>query len=52
MKDKREEVRKNFLVNRDETGNLIVHMNDGTEQSYMVEFIEPKGGVRTDYLFK
>ena len=49
MKDKREEVRKNFLVNRDETGNLIVYMNDGTEQSYMVEFIEPDGGVRTDW---
>ena len=51
MKDKRQEVRKIFLVNRDETGNLIVHMNDGTGQSYMVEFIEPKGGVRTDWGF-
>ena len=49
MKDKREEVRKNFLVDRDDTGNLIVHMNDGTGKSYMVEFIEPKGGVRTDW---
>jgi hypothetical protein len=49
MKDKRKEVRKNFLVNRDETGRLIVHMMDGTGQSYMVEFIEPKGGVRTDW---
>lgn len=49
MKDKRQEVRKKFLVDRDETGRLIVHMNDGTGKSYMVEFIEPKGGVRTDW---
>ena len=49
MKDKRQEVRENFLINRDETGNLIVYMNDGTGKSYMVEFIEPKGGVRTDW---
>ena len=46
---KREEVRKIFLKDRDDTGRLIVYMNDGTGQSYMVEFIEPKGGVRTDW---
>jgi hypothetical protein len=46
---KREDVRKVFLQNRDETGRLIVYMNDGTGQSYMVEFIEPKGGVRTNW---
>ncbi len=49
MEDKRQEVRRNFLVNRDETGNLIVQMLDGSGQSYMVEFIEPKGGIRTDW---
>ena len=49
MKDKRQEVRKKFLVDRDDTGRLIVYMNDGTGQSYMVEFIEPKGGVRTNW---
>ena len=49
MNEKKKEIRKNFLVNRDETGNLIVNMNDGSGQSYMVEFIEPKGGVRTDW---
>ena len=41
--------RKEFLTNRDETGRLIVEMNDGTGQSYVVEFIEPKGGVRTNW---
>jgi hypothetical protein len=41
--------RKEFLLNRDETGRLIVDMLDGTGQSYMVEFIEPKGGIRTDW---
>jgi hypothetical protein len=35
--------RKEFLTNRDETGRLIVDMLDGTGQSYMVEFIEPRG---------
>ena len=35
--------RKEFLTNRDETGRLIVTMNDGTGQSYFVEFIQPKG---------
>ena len=39
MNEKQKEVRKNFLVNRDETGNLIVNMNDGSGKSYMVEFI-------------
>jgi len=42
MIDKKKEVRKNFLVNRDETGNLIVYMNDGSGQSYLVEFISPR----------
>lgn len=46
---KREEVRKVFLEDRDETGRLIVRMLDGSGQSYMVEFIEPKGGVRTNW---
>ena len=41
--------RKEFLTNRDETGRLIVDMLDGTGKSYMVEFIEPKGGVRTNW---
>jgi hypothetical protein len=49
MKDKRQEVRKNFLVDRDDTGKLVVYINDGTKQSYMVEFIEPKSGVRTNW---
>lgn len=38
-----------FLKNRDETGRLIVRMLDGTNKQYYVEFIEPKGGVRTDW---
>ena len=38
-----------FLVNRDETGRLIVKMLDGTNKQYYVEFIEPKGGIRTDW---
>ena len=40
---------KEFLANRDETGRLIVLMNDGTNKKYFVEFIEPKGGIRTDW---
>jgi hypothetical protein len=40
---------KEFLVNRDETGRLIVKMLDGTNKQYFVEFIEPKGGIRTDW---
>jgi len=40
-----------FLQNRDETGRLIVRMLDGTNKSYYVEFIEPKGGIRTDWGF-
>lgn len=40
---------KQFLTNRDETGRLIVKMLDGTNQQYFVEFIEPKGGIRTDW---
>lgn len=40
---------KVFLTNRDETGRLIVKMLDGTNKQYFVEFIEPKGGVRTDW---
>jgi len=35
--------RQEFLLNRDETGRLIVNMMDGTGQSYFVEFIQPKG---------
>ena len=31
--------RSEFMVNRDETGKLIVDMYDGTNQSYLVEFI-------------
>lgn len=46
---KKEEVRKIFLKDRDETGRLIVKMLDGSGQVYLVEFIEPKGGVRTDW---
>jgi cell division protein YceG involved in septum cleavage len=38
-----------FLKNRDETGRLIVRMLDGTNKQYYVEFIEPRGGVRTDW---
>jgi len=38
-----------FLQNRDETGRLIVRMLDGTNKNYYVEFIEPKGGIRTDW---
>lgn len=38
-----------FLKDRDETGRLIVQMLDGTNKKYYVEFIEPKGGVRTDW---
>ena len=38
-----------FLKNRDETGRLIVHMLDGTNKNYYVEFVEPKGGIRTDW---
>ena len=38
-----------FLHNRDETGRLIVRMLDGTNKNYFVEFIEPKGGIRTDW---
>ena len=49
MNDKNKEVRKNFLVNRDETGKLVVNMYDGSNQKYYVEFIEPKGGVRTNW---
>ena len=41
--------RYEFLVNREQTGKLIVDMLDGTGQSYFVEFIEPKGGIRTDW---
>lgn len=40
---------KEFLTNRDETGRLIVKMLDGTNKQYFVEFIEPKGGIRTDW---
>jgi len=40
---------KEFLTNRDETGRLIVKMLDGTNKQYFVEFIEPKGGVKTNY---
>lgn len=40
---------KEFLTNRDETGRLIVKMLDGTNKQYYVEFIEPKGGIRTDW---
>ena len=43
------EFRKLFLENRDETGRLLVPMNDGTGQVYCVEFIEPRGGVRTNW---
>ena len=38
-----------FLKNRDETGRLIVKMLDGTNKQYFVEFVEPKGGIRTDW---
>jgi hypothetical protein len=41
--------RKEFLTNRDETGRLIVQMLDGTGKQYFVEFIEPKGGIRTNW---
>ena len=40
---------KEFLTDRDETGRLIVKMLDGTNKQYYVEFIEPKGGVRTNW---
>jgi hypothetical protein len=40
---------KEFLTNRDETGRLIVKMLDGTNKQYFVEFIEHKGGIRTDW---
>ena len=40
---------KEFLTNRDETGRLIITMLDGTNKKYYVEFIEPKGGIRTDW---
>jgi len=42
MNEKQKNVRKNFLVNRDETGKLVVHMYDGSNQSYCVEFIAPR----------
>ncbi len=38
-----------FLQNRDETGRLIVRMLDGTNKNYYVEFVEPKGGIRTNW---
>lgn len=38
-----------FLKNRDETGRMIIRMLDGTNKQYYVEFVEPKGGVRTDW---
>jgi hypothetical protein len=41
--------RKEFLMDRDDTGRLIVKMLDGTNKEYYVEFIEPKGGIRTDW---
>lgn len=44
MKD----VRKNFLVNRDETGREV-HTFIETGKQYYVEYIEPKGGIRTDW---
>lgn len=41
--------KKEFLTDRDDTGRLIVKMLDGTNKQYFVEFIEPKGGIRTDW---
>ena len=40
--------RKEFLTNRDETGREV-HTFLETGKSYYVEYIEPKGGVRTDW---
>jgi len=41
--------RYEFLENRDETGNLIVDMLDGTGQSYFVEFISPRNQEKTGW---
>jgi hypothetical protein len=40
--------RKTFLTDRDETGREI-HTFKETGKQYFVEYIEPKGGIRTDW---
>lgn len=40
--------RKEFLTNRDETGREI-HTFIETGKQYFVEYIEPKGGIRTNW---
>lgn len=40
--------RKEFLTNRDETGREVVFFPE-TGKEYFVEYIEPKGGIRTDW---
>ena len=40
--------RKEFLTNRDETGREV-HTFIETGKSYYVEYIEPKGGIRTNW---
>lgn len=40
--------RQEFLVNRDETGREVVFYPE-TGKEYFIEYIEPRGGIRTDW---